>query len=655
MAKKLTKKQSDSFLDQINRAKKQVDAIQRGIATPNAPTPNTPSPLSNSDIEDLARQGYGEGDTVPGRGVLMPDGTFKNETPTLNYAQQVGAAGRGEYLTPEVSKQIEDATNYGVPMGALGDKNKSGKSNFENPKGYVEPRLTPEQSEKYIKSFGLEGILGVGAFAGMTAREANQLGLAERKKRTDQTSANTSFAFNPETMKRIQRGVDKLNFALDYSSKDPFEPRKFKQDAKNNALEITSKEIGQLFTSPDDVYTAYQFNPQLKATLDKFIKKGGTLEGIAKNVSAPATTPNVVDQTTPASNVQSPSDYLANLSNPNANKEAEKKALEELSPESDIAQEEIMRQAKIPNELKSLYFGDEKSIGILQMKKEQAIQERQNLEERKKDDKRSARDKAQLEIESNNADVKAEEAKIEENRIAAKNYMTARLASLGALQTTGAAVLALQTLETKYQGQVSALRTKLKFANRKIELNLNDDIDKIENDTNDKILKIQEDLTKDGETIAKEILKAQNEAEKQIYTITSQYSRTLRERTSKYTEDMKKEAEKQAKEYAKILSGGVDFTSVGNVTSKSKIVSTIEKILQESRGSDGYVNSDVYAEQLRKWIEKGGTTRSFVASFPTKLYSNPNDPSLPPTLRYAKESQTLPRDAQEEDLSYESL
>lgn len=616
MATKLTKKQETDFLTQIRDAAAKVLDIQKQATAKNTSV-TTPAPAPTN---------------------------FAGASFTESDAAKYGAAGRGEWLTPETSKQADEAMKYDVPMSALGDKNSSGKTNLENPQGYVEPRLTPDQSAKYIKSFGLEGILGVGAFSGMTASEANKRGMEELKKRKGIVTENTSYNFNPETLKKTQRAIDKFGFALDQAEKDPFEPKQYKQDTKNNLIEVTSKELGQLFTDPNEIYSAYQFNPQFKATIDSFIKKGGSIESIANNVSA---TP-VVTQDQPQ-NVQDPATYLANLRNPNANQEAEKMAIDEMAPESQIAQDEIARQSKIPDDLKTLYFGNEKAIGILQMKQEQAKEEKRIIEEREKDEKKTARDRAQYQIEKNNADVKIAEAKIEENRLAAKNYMTAKLAQLGALQTTGAAVLALQTIETKYQTQVTELQTKLKFANREIEIGLNEDINKIENDTDDKVLKIQEDLTKDSETMFKEVIKAQRDAEKEIYSVTEQYARRLRERTTKYTDDLKAAAEKQAKEYAKIASGNIDFTAGGNVASKSKIVTTIENILEKSRGSDGYVNSEVYSQQLKDWIKRGGTTKSFVASFPTKLYANPNDSSLPPALQYARDSQTLPRDTSAED------
>jgi hypothetical protein len=604
----------------------------------------TPPPTKDSLLEQLAQaqkmlDGIKASQSPAPTGQVLGASTM---SPEMSDAMKYGAAGRGEFpISDEDAAKIKAATEAGVPMSELGsptgNKKNPKETYLDAPQKFKQPALSSGDVTRYIKSYGLDGMVNPNMYAGKTASEVDRLLLREKAKRRGQVSANTSSVFNPETLKKTQRAVDKFNFALDEADKDPFEPKKFKEDTKKNIIEVTGKELGKLFSSSEEIYSAYQTNPQLRATLDNYIKKGGSIEGIAKNVTAPVV--QTFDQA--GQNTQDPATYLANLRNPQANQKAQDMAIDELSPETDIAQAEIMRQAKVPDELKTLYFGDEKSIGVLQMKREQAVEEKRILEEKEKDAKRSARDKAQLQIERNKADVKIEEAKIEENRLAAKNYMTARLASLGALQTTGAAVLALQTIETKYQSQVSNLRTKLKFANREIELGLSESIDKIENDTDDNILKIQEDLTKDSETIAKEVLKAQNDAEKEIYRVTEQHARRLRERTTQYTKDLKAAAEKQAKEYAKIASGGIDFTSVGNVAKGSKIVNTIENILEGSRGSDGYVNSAEYSKQLKEWIKKGGTARTFVAAFPPKLYANPEDTSLPPTLRYARESQTV--------------
>jgi hypothetical protein len=137
--------------------------------------------------------------------------------------------------------------------------------------------------------------------------------------------------------------------------------------------------------------------------------------------------------------------------------------------------------------------------------------------------------------------------------------MTGYLAKLGALNTTGAAGLAIQTLDTQYEMKRNDLETTAKYANQALELNLTTDINNVETETDKEILKIQQDLTKTTEEVFKEVTKAQQAADKEIYNITAGYTKTLRERTTKYTEDLKKEAEKYAKAYAKTASGGLDL------------------------------------------------------------------------------------------------
>ena len=185
----------------------------------------------------------------------------------LTAAQQFGASGRGEYLTPELNESIEKATAAGVPMSELGsptgNKKNPNETYLDKPGKFVEPKLTPEQAGRYVKSFGLEGILDSKNFAGKTATQVNQLLLQERAKRTGQVSANTSFAFNPEILKRTQRAIDKFGFALNDVTDDPFEPKEFKDEEAKNVIEVTSRELGSLFESPDQLYAAYNTNQHL--------------------------------------------------------------------------------------------------------------------------------------------------------------------------------------------------------------------------------------------------------------------------------------------------------------------------------------------------------------------------------------------------------
>lgn len=551
-----------------------------------------------------------------------------SSTSGLNSAQIGGASGIGFEDTDtqnSISGQIQDSSEKGVS-----------KSNAGNSGGGVST-FSSQAADYALRGAGLSGIVDSSAVAGKTFAEGQAFIQAEKDKRTSQVSQNTSFAFNQETLNKTSRAVDKFGFALNDVTNDPYEADQFKNENKENTINITSKEIGQLFNNSDDLYNTYNSNQQFKSTIDKFIKQGGSLDGIAKNITGSPIDNGIDNQN------GNTSDFISSLHNPQANQEAEKMALEELAPESQIAQAEIARVSGIPEQLKTLYFGDEKSIGLVQMRQKQAEEDVRIIEEQEKDAKRTARDRADLQMDKNKAEVKKQTAQIEENRLHAKNYMTAQLAKLGALNTTGAAPLALQTLETKYQQQTIELETNFNFASRNIEIGLAEDLDAIENGTDEKILKIQEDITKDGETIAKEILKAQNDAQKQTYTISEQYARRLRERTTKYTADLKKEAEDYAKKFA-AAAGLVDFTAGGLPSTKSTILSTVEKALETSRGEDGYVNSATYEKQYQKWIAGGGTATTFKSKFPTANYVNPEDYSLPPNLRYAKPSQTLSKE-----------
>lgn len=468
----------------------------------------------------------------------------------LNAAQQSGAAGRGaDNIDAETSAAIDRATQAGVPMSELGTPTGDGDETLLDAPEKLDrvlppPRLSGAQSARFVSSFGLEGILDAGAVSGLTAQEANQRLLQEKARRTGQVSANTTFTFNPETLRRTQRQIDNFGFALDDIDNDPFEPQEFKDEERQNAIEVASRELGKLFDSPQQLFEAAQFDQGFASVLNQFVERGGSIDGIAKNITAPV----------PVNGAEDPASYLANINNPAANPQAEEMALNELMPETAIAQAEISRIARIPEELQTLYFGDEKQLGIYQMRQKQAEEEVRIIEEKERDAKNTARDRADLTIDKNNAEAKKLKNQVEENRLQAKNYITARLAKLGALKTSGVSPVAIKTLDAKYDQQVTQIEQTYAFANRELEIGLTEALNNIENTADTNILKIQENLTLDAEKMAKEVLKAQQAADEDVYKITEQYARRLRERTTKYSSDLKKEAEKYAAAYAKTVS-----------------------------------------------------------------------------------------------------
>lgn len=57
------------------------------------------------------------------------------------------------------------------------------------------------------------------------------------------------------------------------------------------------------------------------------------------------------------------------------------------------------------------------------------------------------------------------------------------------------------------------------------------------------------------------------------------------------------------------------------------------KILEDSRGSDGHVDSALYLQLFNAWKAAGGEPKDFISQFPPDLYTNPQDTSIPEYLR----------------------
>jgi hypothetical protein len=462
----------------------------------------------------------------------------------LTAAQMGGASGVGFENTANqtaISSQVQTASEQGRP-----------KSDAGSPAPQV---MSRDQAEFALRGAGLSGLLDAKQFAGLNPAEAQRRIQAEKAKRTSQISTNTSFAFNPETIAGTKKIVDRVGIGLNDIANDPFSSKGTQVDKIKATLDASSRQIASLFSSQEEYNQAVAANPQLQQTLQTFTQMGGDVNSIANQIQPTVTQP--ANQNT--------GDYLLKLTNPEANKQAEQRAIDELIPERQVIQQELARQQQIPQEMMALYFGTEDQVGILEMKKNQALEEKRIIEQKEKNAQTDLKARASLAIEKNNAEMRVQTAKIEENRLAARNYMTGMLAKLGALNTTGAAPMALQTLETKYQIATQTLENQYKYAEQEIQLNLNEDLNTVSVKTDEAILKLEQDLTKDYETITKEIMKLQQAADRETYNLTIKYATQLRQRTTAYTKELQAEAEKNAKAFAKIAGGGIDIFNLANV------------------------------------------------------------------------------------------
>lgn len=523
-----------------------------------------------------------------------PQGQVMGASTTgLNAAQIGGASGIGfedEETQTAISGVVQEASEQGLSKSQVGS--------------VVPQIMSRAQSEFALRGAGLGGILDAGKFAGMDRAEAQRQIQAERQKRLGQTSQNTSFAFNPETLTNTKKIIDRINFTLTDVNNDPFKSKASKTEQGQSILKGGARELAGLFNTQQEFEQAMMSNANLQQQMQAFEAAGGSQADVMANIVPKTTQPTDT------------AGYLDQLYNPQAQQEAVDMAMDELFPERMIAQQEISRQAGIANDQIALYFGTEEQVGILEIKKMQAEEQVKIIQQQEKDEKIAVERRARLAIDRNKAEAEIQKAKVEENRLAAKNYMTGMLAKLGALQTTGAAPQALQTLETKYQIQAQQLETQFKFANKEIELGLDEAINELVTGRDQAILRVEQDLTKDYEDIMKEVLKLEQSSEKEIYRITEQYARRLRERTTKHTSDLQKEAEKYAKSFASIAGGGIDLFSLAGTmggtlnraSEKTAINSTMTTVKQDIRNNlpanvANKVLTDLNDEQTRLFLE----------------------------------------------------
>jgi len=525
--------------------------------------------LTDEEIQQLSIQN----DNVIG--VTQPGGGFASN----DYQPQQPGESAAQYANRIRNSRFEMAGDY-------------------TPGGEAPKTLSFAESVGMAQKAGLKGIAD-NAFAGLTDAQAARKAKELRQFYQNQTSQNTTGVFNPETVKGVKKTVEKFKLALDEISNDPFLSSGSKTDRQKSYFESTAVDIAKNFGSKEDFMANYQNNPEIQKSLQAFIAAGGSLDQITskigdnenkmivdsrknavqglmdQGITDPETILDYVNFDDQGNQVgdftieevqsymngdKSTTDFLASLGE-DATPQA-RAAEEALIPERQATQDQIIALANIPEQYRKLYFGTPEELGILAQKKANAEEAKRILEEREADEKTTLREKAQFEIEKNAAEMANAIATIEENRLTAKNYMTAKLAKLGALQTTGNAPLAIATLDQKYQQQKANTEAIYKNKARSIEISLGEALNKTENDTDEEILKIKQDLTKSSDDVAKEILKAELASQKEIMQLRTTYATKLRQEVDKYTKEAKTASDKYTKEYISLASKGFDVNSI---------------------------------------------------------------------------------------------
>lgn len=555
---------------------------------------------------------YREGDAVPGFGTYNPtggftqvNGQFQDNTPK----PQQGQAGYDPFEDPNDprSRGSKDMDDEG--LRALEDfSNTTGQPFSAVPQGGYKPPppVSSADAAGLLSEFGLGGIVDPKDLIGQYPGTAREIIKAKKKELEGTTSSLTSTAynqaqFNPqEAMKALKFSSDKFRLSLDDAKNNAWYPNEEREQKTKDAIETTSQDIADQFPDPQNFLDTYKTDPNFIKFLKDFIKAGGTTSQILDKIKA-----KVTGET---GNNQSVMDYVTG-------KYKEKAALDadiDLDDERTTAKADIMKQLNIPKQYEELYFGkaqpteykdlsneefrkmfgNNQTGAIYDPKTDTFSIDKKGLEFRKangmmvpeKTDEEKGlftlqKEKAQQKIEKANAEfaeskksiddlVRAQEAKnaaetdikladIEENREKTREYMTVRLAQLGALTTTGAAPEALAKIEAKYDKMKFDAKNKLSEANNNLMVKKLEAITKIKGGLSDTVEKIQNDLDKDEEKIKTDILKAQTKADAEIEKIQKDYNTESKKVYKDFEKTAEKTAEDWTKAFFKTISGGL--------------------------------------------------------------------------------------------------
>lgn len=400
---------------------------------------------------------------------------------------------------------------------------------------------------------------------------------------------------NLDKVRNIQKVADKFGLFLNETKKSSWDSLGTKSDKMASLMESTAGEFGKNWNSVDEMNIDYNSNPSIKNALDQFVANGGTLEQIMSKIQAnqqqaqpytvqqgdtlntisartgksvqeimalnpQITDPNLIQAGSAlnlGANVQDSTSYLAEM---RKNVITDPEALLKL-PQDKLLQNEIARQANIPEQWKDYYLGTPEKMGVFELEKAQKQAQLDLIEEKLADDKRVYKEKAKLQIDKIRAEMDMALAETETNRLKAKNYMTGLLAKLGALNTTGAAGEALVKLDQKYEEMKVNTRAKYTMAIRELEIEMNEGIDEIENGYADKANKIREDLTKSASDITKELMKLELDSQSKIYSLSTSYAKLLQTQKEKQAKALKASADQYVTEFKSIVSTpGLDFS-----------------------------------------------------------------------------------------------
>lgn len=255
-----------------------------------------------------------------------------------------------------------------------------------------------------------------------------------------------------------------------------------------------------------------------------------TPEAVASKIQ-PVVNGVVSAQTTP--------EYLANLP----------KSYASLEPERQLLNEQMALEQGWTKEQKDILVGADGKGGMLATQKTEAQATIDALKIQIDNREQRIKDKLKLEIQKNNEELKVIDADLELQQLAAKSSMTGLLAKLGALDTSGAAMGALQNVDAKYDTEQARLRAKVAMANSELKLNAEIAIDDLEGQYDNKVLEINSDLSKSEREIRLDIMKLDYETKKDMLQVKMKWQDAIQTQKDKYEAASKKAAEDWTSEW----------------------------------------------------------------------------------------------------------
>ena len=448
-----------------------------------------------------------------------------------------GASGYGFDSTPESDAISEEGMGFGVPRSELGD--------YSSDPTYKIPTLSYGESAGLSDEYGFSGIGNKNEFAGLTRAQAIAKAEAKKAGLQKEVSQNTSFGYNTDFLNASQGAkklLDAYSIGLKSITGDAWKVPEVKTDEANKLLENTMTDFSKLFGSATDFDKLYSQDPSFKATIDNFKAGGGNVDILKSKLPQP---------------VAPKEDFTITSGNKDTDKI--------LAPQTDILKQNVEYLKSVPEQYKSLYFGD---TGYFTKIREDAEASVKALNESYATVAKDTLNDFEIQRQKNEAEATIRLAEIEEQRSTNKNYLNGMLAKLGALITSGEAPVAIARLDAKYDTLQAQTKTALSTAQSALASAKTKAISDLENNKLSKVATIKSDLSKSSFEIQKELMDLENETRKEINSQITDWQKEA----SKITQEAIKTANANKlqydKLYAKTASGGVlSNKTLGKITS----------------------------------------------------------------------------------------